>query len=157
MVLYHQTLSTFPSFQHQIECFLCHWECKIKSYKCSFNLKSKGTKQKMQKKKEWYFVSNFVSRPPLLATIISCSFFIHFEWFQRLQMRYFKIYKKHLKWKIKKTIVEELKLQNHTKHFWKYLKHNPLHFERAYFVHFPLNCSVFYNFGYVTCRTTKLF
>jgi hypothetical protein len=34
---------------------------------------------------------------------------------------------------------------------------NPLHFERAYLAHFPLNCSVFYKFGYAKWRTTKLF
>jgi len=100
MVFYHRTLSSFPSFQHQIECFLCHWKCKTKSYKCFLNLKSKGTKQRMQEEKEWYFVSNFVSRPPLLLTTISCSFFIHFEQSQRLQMCYLKIYKTCLKWKV---------------------------------------------------------
>jgi hypothetical protein len=52
MVFYHQTLSSFPSFQHQIERFLCHWKHKTKSYKCSLDLKSKGTKQRMQKEKE---------------------------------------------------------------------------------------------------------
>jgi hypothetical protein len=102
MILYHQTVSSFPSFQHQIEHFLCHWKCKTKSYKCSLNFKSKGTKQRTQEEKEWYFVSNFVSRPPLLLTTISCSFLIHFSWFQRLQMCYFKIYKTCLKWKVKK-------------------------------------------------------
>jgi len=45
--------------------------------------------------------------------------------------------------KNKKQIVEKLKFQNHTEHLWKNPKHNPLHFERAYHVHFPLNCSVF--------------
>jgi hypothetical protein len=97
----------------------------------------------MHEEKEWYFVSNFVSRPPLLLTTISCSFLIHFEWFQRLQMHYLKIYKTCLKWKIKKIIVEELKLQNHIGHLWKNPKHNPLHFKRAYLAHFPLDCSVF--------------
>jgi len=102
MVLYHLTLSSFLSFQHQIEHFLCHWKCKIERYKCSLDLKSKGTKEIMQEEREWYFVSNFVSRPPLLLTTISCSFLIHFEWFQRLQMRHLKIYKTCLKWKVKK-------------------------------------------------------
>ncbi len=51
---------------------------------------------------ECYFVSNFVSRPPLFLTTISCSFLIHFERFQRLQMRYLKIYKTCVKWKVKK-------------------------------------------------------
>jgi hypothetical protein len=36
-------------------------------------------------------------------------------------------------------------------------KHNPLHFERAYFVNFPLNCSIIYRFGYAKWRITKLF
>jgi len=125
MVLYHWTLSSFPSFQHQIERFLCHWNRKIESYKWSWNLISKKIKQKVQQKKEWYFVSNFVFRPPLLLTIISCSFLINFEWFQRLQMHYFKIYKTFWKSKLKETIVEELQLQNHTKHLWKNLEHNP--------------------------------
>jgi len=35
-------------------------------------------------------------------------------------------------------------------------KHNPLHFKRAYFVHFPLNCNFFYKFGYAMRRITKL-
>jgi hypothetical protein len=52
MVLYHQTLSSFPSFQNQIERFFCHWKQKSKSYKCSLNLKNKGTKQKMQEEKK---------------------------------------------------------------------------------------------------------
>jgi hypothetical protein len=52
MILYHQTLSSFPSFYHQIEHFLCHWKRKIESYKCSLNLKNKGTKQRTQEEKE---------------------------------------------------------------------------------------------------------
>jgi hypothetical protein len=98
MVLYHQTLLSFPSFQHQIERFLCHWKHKIESYKCFLNLKSKGTNQRTQEEKEWYFVSNFVSRPPLFPATISCSLLIHFEQFKKLQMRNFKIYKICLKW-----------------------------------------------------------
>jgi hypothetical protein len=157
MVLYHLTLSSFLSFPHQIEHFLSHWKRKIKSYKCSLNLKNKGTKQRMQEEKEWYFVSNFVSRPPLFLATISCSFLIHFERFQRLQMCYFKIYKTCLKWKVKKIIIEELKLQNHIEHLWKNPKHNPLHFERAYFTHFPLDYNIFYRFGYARWKITKLF
>jgi hypothetical protein len=57
-------------------------------------------------------------------------------------MRYVKIYKTYLKINIKKTIVEELKLQNHIEHLWKDPKHNPLHFERAYLAHFPLDCNI---------------
>jgi hypothetical protein len=102
MVLSHQTLSNFPSYQHQIEPFLCHWKHKTKSYKCYLNLKDKGTKQRTHEEKEWYFVSNYVSRPPLFLSTISCSFLIHFEWFQKLQMRYFRIYKTCLKSKVKK-------------------------------------------------------
>jgi hypothetical protein len=71
-------------------------------------------------------------------------------------MRYVKIYKTYLKINIKKTIVEELKLQNHIEHLWKDPKHNPLHFERAYLAHFPLDWSVFYKFEYASWRT-KLF
>ncbi len=156
MALFHQTLSNFPSFQHHIEHFLFHWKHKTKNYKCSLNLKSKGTKQRMQEEKEWYFVSNFVSRPPLLLITISSSFLIQFEQFQRLKMHYFKIYKTCLKWKIKKIIVGELKLQNHTRHLWKNPKHNPLHFKRAYLAHFRLNCSIFYRFRYTRWRITKL-
>jgi len=37
----------FPHFQTKLNIFLCHWEHKTKSYKCSLNLKNKGTKQKM--------------------------------------------------------------------------------------------------------------
>jgi hypothetical protein len=58
-------------------------------------------------------------------------------------MHNLKIYKTCLKWKNKKPIVKELKLQNHTKHLWKKSKHNPFHFEMAYFVHFPLDWNVF--------------
>jgi hypothetical protein len=72
-------------------------------------------------------------------------------------MRYLKIYKTCLKWIIIKKIVEEFKLQNHTEYLWKNPKHNPLHFERAYIAHLPLDCSVFYKFGYTKWRTTKLF
>ncbi len=122
MVFYHRTFSSLPSFQHQIECFKCHWKRKTESYKCSLTLNNKGTKQSTQKEKEGYFVSG----PPLLLATISCSFLIPFEQFQRLRMRYLKIYKTCLKWKVKKTIVEELKLQNHNEHLWKYPKHNPL-------------------------------
>ncbi len=32
------------------------------------------------------------------------------------------------------------KASNHTEHLWKNPKHNPLHFERAYLAHFPLDC-----------------
>ncbi len=141
MALYHRTFSSFPLFQHQIEHFLCHWKCKIKSYKCSLNLKSKGTKQKIQEEKEWYFVSNFVSKP------ISYSLVIHSEPFQSLQMHYVKTYKTCLKWKDKKTIIEELKLQNHTEYLWKKPKHNPLHFERAYLVYLSLDWNISYRFG----------
>jgi hypothetical protein len=59
--------------------------------------------------------------------------------------------------KSKKKIVEKLKLQNHTKHLWKNPKHNPLHFERTYLVHFPLDCNIFYRFGYAKWNITKLF
>jgi hypothetical protein len=52
-------------------------------------------------------------------------------------MHYLKIYKTCLKWKIKNTIVEKLKLQIHSEHLWKNPKHDPFHFERAYLVHFP--------------------
>jgi hypothetical protein len=27
-------------------------------------------------------------------------------------------------------------------------KAQPIHFEKAYLAHFPLNCSIFYEFGY---------
>jgi hypothetical protein len=116
--------------------FFMSLKVQMKSYKFSLNLKSKGTKQKTQEEKEWYFVS----RPPLIPTTISCSFLIHFEWFQRLHMCYFKIYKTCLK---KKFVFEKLKFQNHTKHLWKKPKHNPLHFERAYLAHFPLDWNFF--------------
>jgi hypothetical protein len=119
--------------------------------------KQRNKAKKIHEEKKWYFVSNFVSRPPLFLTTISCSFFIHFERFQRLQMHYIKIYKTCSKWKVKKTIVEELKLQNHIEHLRKNPKHNPLHFERTYLVHFPLNYSIFYRFGYARWKTTKLF
>jgi hypothetical protein len=108
MVFYHRTLSSFPSFQNHIEQFLCHWKCKIKSYKCFLHLKSKGTKPKTQEEKEWYYVSIFVYRPSLLLATISWSFLIHFEQFQRLQMRYLKIYKTCLKWKVLKKKVKSL-------------------------------------------------
>ncbi len=36
-------------------------------------------------------------------------------------------------------------------------KTHPLHFERAYLVHFPLDCNFFYKFGYTMWRTTKFF
>jgi hypothetical protein len=59
--------------------------------------------------------------------------------------------------KSKKTIVEELKFQNHIEHWWKNPKHNPLHFETTNLVHFPLDYNVFYKFGYIMWRTIKLF
>jgi hypothetical protein len=55
--------------------------------------------------------------------------------------------------KNKNKIVEELKLQNHTEHL---SEHDPLHFKRAYLVHFPLDCSIFYRFGYARWMITKL-
>jgi hypothetical protein len=54
-------------------------------------------------------------------------------------MRYLKINQSCLKWKDKKKKVEKFNLQNHTKHLWYKSKHNPLHFERAYLVHFSLD------------------
>jgi hypothetical protein len=60
-----------------------------------------------------------------------------------MRYSYLKIYKNILKWKIRKKLVEELKFQNHTKHLWKNPKHNPLHFEKAYLAHFPLDCNFF--------------
>jgi hypothetical protein len=72
-------------------------------------------------------------------------------------MHYYKIYKTCFKWKVKKKKVEKLKLQNHPEHLWKNPKHNPLHFERAYFIHFPLDYNIFYRFGYAKWNTTKLF
>jgi hypothetical protein len=72
-------------------------------------------------------------------------------------MRYLKIYKTCLKWKVKNTTIEKLKLQNHIEHLWKNLKHNPLHFEKAYLAHFPLDYNIFYKFGYTMWMTIKLF
>jgi hypothetical protein len=149
MVSYHWAFSSFPSFHNRIEGFLCHWKRKKKNYKCSLNLKSKGTKQKTHEEKKWYFVSNFASKP------ISYSFFIHFSQFQRLQMHYLKTYKTCLKWKDKKTIIEELKLQNHTKYLWKKPKHNPLHFEKTYLVYLSLDWKISYRFGCTKWRTTN--
>jgi hypothetical protein len=36
-------------------------------------------------------------------------------------------------------------------------KAQPLHFERAYFAYFPLDCNIFLKFGYAKWGTTKLF
>jgi hypothetical protein len=40
----------FSSFLNQIERLLCHWTCKMESYKCScyFNGKSKGNAKKLE-------------------------------------------------------------------------------------------------------------
>jgi hypothetical protein len=119
MIFITEHFQVFPHFHTKLNIFLSHWKWEIESYKCFLNLKNKGTKQRMQEENEWYFVSNFVSRPPLLLTTISCSFLIHFERFQRLKMHYFKIYKTCLMWNFLKIIVEKLKLQNHTGHLWK--------------------------------------
>jgi hypothetical protein len=59
--------------------------------------------------------------------------------------------------KIFKNIVEELKLQNHVEHLWKNPKHSPLDFDKAYLAHFPLDCSIFYKYGYAKWKTTILF
>jgi hypothetical protein len=112
------------------------------------SLKTKGIKQKLQEKKEWYFVSNSVSRPPLLRTIISCSFLIHFEWFQRLQMRYLKIYKTCLKWKVKKTIGEELKLQNILNTYEKIQSTTPFTLKGCILLSFHYIVTFFSRFGY---------
>jgi hypothetical protein len=57
-------------------------------------LQPQKAKKKTQELKVWYFVLNLVFRPPpLLLATICCLFFTHFEQFQRLQMRYLKIYK----------------------------------------------------------------
>jgi len=102
----------------------------------------------MQEKKEWYFVSNFVSRPPLLPTIISCSFLLHFEWFQRLKMRYLKIYKTCLKWKVKKTIGEELKLQNILNTYEKIQSTTPFTLKGRILFSFHYIVAFFSRFGY---------
>jgi hypothetical protein len=154
VIFYLWTLSNFPSFQHQSEFFYIIGNTKQKATNVPSTSKVKEQSRECMKWKS--DLSQIVSRLLLLPATISWSFIIHFEQFQRLQMHYLKIYKTCWKWKIKKTIVEELKLQNHTKHFWKNPKHNPLHFERAYLVRFPLNCNVFYIFGYARWRITKL-
>jgi Na+/melibiose symporter-like transporter len=77
---------------------------------------SKAKEQSKEcKKRKNDILSQILSLDPLLfLTIISCSFFIHFERFQKLQMRYFKIYNFKKKLKVKKKIVEKFKLQSHT-------------------------------------------
>jgi hypothetical protein len=142
IIFYHKTFSSFPSFQNQIEHFLCHWKRKTKSYKCFWTSKTKEQNRKRRKRK-WYFVLKCVFRHYLFLAITSCSFFTHFEWFQRLQMCYFIIYKNLFKVKRQKIVIKELKLQNHTKQWWKKPKDDPLHFERAYLAHFPLDWAFF--------------
>jgi hypothetical protein len=110
---------------------------------------SKAKEQNIEcKKRKSNILSQIWSLDPLYFQDLYLAHF-SFERFQRQQIRYLKIYKTYLKWKVKKTIVEKLKLQNHIEHLWKNPKHNPLHFERA------LYCSVFYKFGYIRWRTTK--
>jgi hypothetical protein len=120
-----------------------------------WTLKAKE-QSKERKKRKSDILFQILSLEPFIATIL-CSFLIHFEWFQRLKMCYLKIYKTCFKWKVKTIIVEELKLENHIEHLWKNSKHNPLHFERAYLVHFPIDCNVFYIFGYARWRSTNFF
>ncbi len=56
----------FFSFLNQMERFLCHWTCKFDCYKCAFNIKNKGAKQKTQEG------PNFLSCTKILS---QCHFF----------------------------------------------------------------------------------
>ncbi len=49
---YHRTLSNIFPFFNQIEQFLCHCMCKLKGYKCFFNLRSKGATQRTHEESE---------------------------------------------------------------------------------------------------------
>jgi hypothetical protein len=45
-VLITQQFPIFSTFINQIERFLCPWMCKLKGYKCFFNIRNKGATQK---------------------------------------------------------------------------------------------------------------
>jgi hypothetical protein len=91
-------------------------ETQNRKLQISFEPKKQRNKAKNARKEEVTFCLKFCLYPPLFLITISCSILIHFEQFQRLHMRYLKIYKICLKCKLKIRIVEKLKLQNHTEH-----------------------------------------
>jgi hypothetical protein len=73
-------------------------EVKNREPKKFFELQKQRNKaKKCKKKKNDILFQILFLDPPLLTTIVSCSFLIHFERFQRLKMCYFKIYKTCLK------------------------------------------------------------
>jgi hypothetical protein len=135
--------------------FLCHWKRKQGATNVFWTSKKEEQSRKRRKRKS-DILFQILFLDPLISNYIL--FISHSFWkISKVTNHYFKIYKTCLKWKVKITIVEELKVQNHTKHLWKNPKHNPLHFEKAYLVHFPWDCSIIYKFGYARERTTKLF
>jgi hypothetical protein len=72
-------------------------EAQNKELQMFFKPQKQRNKAKKQEEKEWYFVSKLL----LFSTTISCSFLIHFERSQRLQICYLKIYNffKNIKYK----------------------------------------------------------
>jgi hypothetical protein len=54
-------------------------------------------------------------------------------------------------------MIKELDLQNSTCSYVLKLNIDPLHLQRAYFVHFETNLNDFCNFGYIRWRITKSF
>jgi hypothetical protein len=76
---YRQTFSNiFYSFLNQIEWFLCHWMRKLKGYKCSLSVRSKGVIERTQEDK-WVIVcfQNF-EQLALDPSLVPTSYLPHF-------------------------------------------------------------------------------
>jgi hypothetical protein len=130
-----------PHFRTKLNVFYVIGNAKWRATNVFWTSKTKEQSRKCRKRKNDILFQILSLGPPYFQQL----YLVHFSQFQRLHMHYLKIYKTCLKWKAKKTIVEKLKLQNNTKHLWKKLKHNHLHFERSYLAHFPLDGTFFTN------------
>jgi hypothetical protein len=72
-------------------------EAQNRKLQMFFEPQKQGNKVENTRREKVIFCLKFCLYTPLIPTTISCSFLIHFERFQRLQMRYLKIYKTRLK------------------------------------------------------------
>jgi hypothetical protein len=84
----------FSSFRNQIEWFLCDWTHKLKGYKCSWSITSKGAMPKTQE--EWWVIVFFncvgkIFR--LLSRSSPISSLVCFEWVKHSWVCQLRLYK----------------------------------------------------------------
>lgn len=117
-------------------------------------LQRQRNKQKEEKKWWTHSMRKIIIKPPLFPNLIFSSYFIHFEWFKNYECT--NCFTK-LLWS-PKTIKQCLKILSFkTQTIFMCLNQiiDPLHFQRAYFVHSLINLNNFCNFGCINWRFTK--